>query len=382
MHITMLFPFKTDWSCRILGPRKFNTTRSNPKGDWVSVGNVNKVSGVGNVLYPSHEVFSQGPSCQYVGFYVQILNTIIALNQNTKPIKSQQPGTMLPDEAGSCSCLFMINFLFFSKNKSSTKAYEVKMRHEFYDICIKNPCMLIRPTPCGGLSRNIWEYFFFPSNEQQGFFHDCEAEMTVFSHVLLLNTFYTIYKFCVAVVLLRNVTPIPIWTALPSPLQELNLNYGDQHVQYIPNSWDLCTSTTSELDELIQINMSQVVTQNRAKNVPRLCEFWDHFWHEVYWMLVVSSMYVWLEEDGKCSGSDPSLKIIISSPFRLLNGRYIATQHKNLINKNDYRTIKISREDLAWHVPSQRCFHSLNLKLLSAHILINLSSTFLSITFM
>ncbi|KNZ50948.1 hypothetical protein VP01_415g1 [Puccinia sorghi] len=44
-----------------------------------------------------------------------------------------------------------------------------------------------------------------------------------------------------------------------------------------------------------------------------------------------------------CIQGDPYLKIIISSPFRLfINGRYIETQHKNLINENDYRTIKIS----------------------------------------
>ncbi|KNZ45611.1 hypothetical protein VP01_798g1 [Puccinia sorghi] len=40
---------------------------------------------------------------------------------------------------------------------------------------------------------------------------------------------------------------------------------------------------------------------------------------------------------------DPSfMNIIISSPVRFSNGRYISTKHKKLINKNDYRTIKIS----------------------------------------
>ena len=39
---------------------------------------------------------------------------------------------------------------------------------------------------------------------------------------------------------------------------------------------------------------------------------------------------------------DTSLKIIIQISFRSLSGRYITTQHKNIIEKKNYWTIKIS----------------------------------------
>jgi len=61
---------------------------------------------------------------------------------------------------------------------------------------------------------------------------------------------------------------------------------------------------------------------------------------EVFWKWLVCFMgsfynLCWTE-------GDTSLNIIISISFRSLSGRYITTQHKNIIEKKNYRTIKIS----------------------------------------
>ncbi|KNZ58802.1 hypothetical protein VP01_185g4 [Puccinia sorghi] len=71
----------------------------------------------------------------------------------------------------------------------------------------------------------------------------------------------------------------------------------------------------------------------------------DHFWHlpgklrcrGVPIVFVVSVLNFGFIKPV----CDPSLNIIMSSPVRLLNGRYIATQHKNLIKKNDYTNIQM-----------------------------------------
>jgi len=60
---------------------------------------------------------------------------------------------------------------------------------------------------------------------------------------------------------------------------------------------------------------------------------------EVFWKWLVCFMgsfynLCWTE-------GDTSLNIIMSISFRSLSGRYITTQHKNIIEKKNYRTIKI-----------------------------------------
>ncbi|KNZ47000.1 hypothetical protein VP01_675g3 [Puccinia sorghi] len=97
----------------------------------------------------------------------------------------------------------------------------------------------------------------------------------------------------------------------------------------------------------------------------------DHLWHfpgKCYCTgvpigLVVSVLNVgcikpifMTEENGKCSGSN--------CPVIFLNGRYIATQHKNLIKKIDCRTIKISN------------YNKIIINIYFLHFLLNIKITF------